>query len=92
MNTSYDTIKTLLRTEKSAGLEKLRQYVFCVASDAAKPAIKKAVEEIYKVKVDSVNVTNVPGKKKRIRQRLGYTSDWKKATVTLKEGSKIEVA
>ncbi len=92
MITSYDIIETLLRTEKSTGLEKARQYVFKVATDAQKPDIKKAVEEIYKVKVQAVNVTNVPGKKKRVRQRVGYTSDWKKATVTLKEGSKIEVA
>ncbi|MBF0593747.1 MAG: 50S ribosomal protein L23 [Candidatus Omnitrophica bacterium] len=92
MITSYDIVKTLLRTEKSTGLEKIRQYVFNVATAATKPEIKKAVESIYKVKVQAVNVTNVPGKKKRVRQRIGYTSDWKKATVTLKEGSKIEVA
>ena len=92
MITSYDIIKTLLRTEKSTGLEKARQYVFRVATNATKPQIKKAVEEIYKVKVQAVNVTNVPGKKKRVRQRLGHTSEWKKATVTLKEGRKIEVA
>ena len=92
MITSYDVIKTLLRTEKSTLLEKSRQYVFDVAVSATKPDIRRAVEEIYKVKVQAVNVTNVPGKKKRVRQRVGYTSDWKKATVTLKEGSKIEVA
>ncbi len=92
MITSYDIIKTLLRTEKGGALEKERQYIFNVATPATKPEIKKAVEAIYKVKVQSVNVTNVPGKKKRVRQRLGYTSDWKKAFVTLKEGSKIEVA
>ncbi|MEI6438146.1 MAG: 50S ribosomal protein L23 [Candidatus Omnitrophota bacterium] len=92
MITSYDIIKALLRTEKSTGLEKARQYVFNVATAATKIDIKKAVEGIYKVKVESVNVVNVPGKKKRVRQRIGYTSDWKKAFVTLKEGSKIEVA
>lgn len=92
MNTSYDIIKALLRTEKSTGLEKERKNVFEVASNATKPQIKKAVEEVYKVKVQSVNVTNVPGKKKRVRYKTGYTSEWKKAVVTLKEGSKIEVA
>jgi large subunit ribosomal protein L23 len=92
MNTSYDIIKTLLRTEKSTGLEKTRQYVFEVASGSAKPEIRKAVEDIYKVKVQSVNITIVPGKRKRVRQRLGHTSEWKKAIVTLKVGSKIEVA
>ena len=92
MITSYDIIKTLLRTEKGSALAKHRQYAFNVTTDATKIEIKKAVEAIYKVKVQSVNVTNVPGKKKRVRQRVGYTSDWKKAFVTLKEGSKIEVA
>ncbi len=91
MITSYDIIKTLLRTEKGTTLEKGCQYIFYVATSATKPEIKKAVEDIYKVKVQSVNVTNVAGKKKRVRQRVGYTSDWKKAYVTLKAGSKIEV-
>lgn len=92
MKTSYDIIKNLLRTEKGALLEKSRQYVFRAGSTATKPEIKKAVEEIYKVKVAAVNVVNVPGKRKRVRMKYGYTSDWKKAIVTLKEGSKIEVA
>ena len=90
--TSHDIIKTLLRTEKSTLIEKARQYIFRVITPATKTEIKKAVEEIYKVKVQSVNVINVPGKKKRVRQKYGYSSDWKKAVVTLKEGSKIEVA
>ena len=92
MKTSYDVIKSLRRTEKSTLIEKARQYVFRVAIDATKPEIAKAVEEIYKVKVQAVNVVNVPGKLKRVRAKLGYTSDWKKAIVTLKDGSKIEVA
>ena len=52
---------------------------------------KWAIEDIYKVKVQSVNTLVVPGKKKRVRQALGHTPDWKKAVVTLKEGQKIEV-
>ncbi|MBF0618852.1 MAG: 50S ribosomal protein L23 [Candidatus Omnitrophica bacterium] len=92
MKTSYDILKTLLRTEKGAMIEKDRQYIFRVATPATKTEIKKAVEEIYKVKVQAVNVTNVPGKRKRVRMQYGYKSDWKKAVVTLKEGSKIEVA
>ena len=63
MITSYDIIKNLIRTEKSTLIEKARQYNFNVATAATKLEIKKAVEEIYKVKVQSVNVTNVPGKK-----------------------------
>ncbi|PIV12006.1 MAG: 50S ribosomal protein L23, partial [Candidatus Omnitrophica bacterium CG03_land_8_20_14_0_80_43_22] len=53
--------------------------------------IKKAVETVYKVKVDSVNTVNMPGKLKRVRYKAGYTSDWKKAIVTLKAGSKIDM-
>lgn len=87
---SYDIIKTLLRTEKGTTLEPNRQYLFHVDRNATKIDIKKAVEEIYNVKVQDVNTVIVPGKKKRVRYQLGYTSDWKKAVVTLKEGSKIE--
>ena len=88
---SYDVVKTLLRTEKGTTLEPDRKYLFQVSSRATKIDIKKAVEEIYNVKVQNVNTAIVAGKKKRVRHQLGYTSDWKKAIVTLKEGSKIEV-
>ena len=92
MKTSYDVIFTLLRTEKgSMFLEPQRQYVFAVATASNKMEIKKAVEEIYNVKVEGVNTVVVPGKRKRVRQDFGHTSDWKKAIVTLKEGQKIDV-
>ncbi len=91
MITSYDIIKTLIRTEKGTELEPLRKYLFEVSSSANKIQIKKAIEEIYNVKVDCVNTVIVAGKRKRVRQEFGYTSDWKKAVVTLKEGHKIEV-
>ena len=87
---SYDIVKTLIRTEKGTTLEPNRQYLFHVDQRATKIDIKKAVEEIYNVKVQGVNTVIVPGKKKRVRHQLGYTTDWKKAVVTLKEGSKIE--
>jgi len=90
MITCYDIIKSLMRTEKGTSLELQRKYIFYVAKDATKITIKKAVEEIYKVKVDAVHTLIVAGKPKRVRYQLGYTSDWKKAIVTLKEGSKIE--
>ena len=90
--TSYEVIKNLMRTEKGVTLEKARKYAFRVAVNATKPDIKKAIEEIYKVKVDAVNVINVGGKRKRVRTQYGYTTDWKKAVVTLKENNKIEVA
>ncbi len=92
MKTSYDVIRTIVRTEKGSFLEPDRKYLFQVASSATKIEIKNAVEEIYKVKVDDVNTTIMPGKNKRVRHQLGRTPDWKKAIVTLKEGQKIEVA
>ena len=91
MITCYDVIKTLVRTEKGTQMEPLRKYLFHVTKKSTKPEIKKAVEEIYKVKVLDVNTILVPGKSRRVRQEIGYTVDWKKALVTLKEGEKIEV-
>jgi large subunit ribosomal protein L23 len=89
--TCYDIIKTLVRTEKGTALEPQRKYLFQVAKKSNKIEIKKAVEEIYKVKVQDVNTSIVRGKLKRVRQEQGSTTPWKKAIVTLKEGQKIEV-
>lgn len=86
----YDIIKTLLRTEKATIAERLRKYLFLVAYGANKIQIKKAVEEIYKVKVEAVNTRISAGKLRRVRHQPGYEPDQKKALVTLKEGSKIE--
>lgn len=91
MITCYDIVKTLIRTEKGTMLGPARKYLFEVATPANKIEIKKAVEEIYNVKVKSVNTAVMHGKLKRVRQQLGRTKDWKKAVVTLKEGQKIEV-
>ena len=91
MITCYDVIKNLVRTEKGAVQEPQGKYCFEVSIKANKIEIKKAVEEIYKVKVQSVNTFVNPGKLKRVRQEIGLTPDWKKAVVTLKEGHKIEV-
>ena len=91
MITSYDIIQTLVRTEKGSFLEAEGKYVFEVSKKANKIEIKKAIEEIYSVKVDSVNVMTVPGKRKRVRRDFGHTTPWKKAVVTLKEGQKIEI-
>ena len=59
--------------------------------NANKIEIKKAVEQIYNVKVASVNTTLIPGKRKRVRQEFGHTPEWKKAIVTLQSGQKIDV-
>lgn len=88
---SYDVIKTILKTEKSALYEPHAKYLFLVNKTANKIQIKQAVEEIYKVKVKDVNTFISSGKMKRVRQQLGKTPDTKKAVVTLKEGQKIVV-
>ena len=92
MKESYQILKILLRTEKGTWQARDNQYFFSVKKDANKIQIKQAVEEIYKVKVASVNTAVMHGKLKRVRQQLGRTPDWKKAAVTLKDGHKIDVA
>jgi len=92
MKTEFDVIQSPLITEKfTMVLAPLRQYLFMVGRHANKAEIKKAIEKIYKVKVDKVRTITVRGKKKRVRAQYGYTASWKKAMVTLKEGYTIEV-
>lgn len=67
-----------------------RQFVFRVQDDATKPDIKKAVELMFNVKVDGVQVVNMKGKVKRFGQMMGKRRNWKKAYVTLKEGFDID--
>ncbi|MCP3850316.1 MAG: 50S ribosomal protein L23 [Gammaproteobacteria bacterium] len=79
-------------SEKSAlNAEHNNQYVFKVAIDANKPEIKKAVESVFDVKVSNVQTSVAKGKIKRFGQKLGRRKDWKKAYVTLAEGSTIEM-
>jgi len=80
-----------LLTEKNAVLKEAQnRVVFEVAPDANKIEIKRAVEEAFQVSVKAVNVLNVRGKLKRLGRNMGRRRDWKKAIVTLKEGSTIE--
>ncbi len=80
-------------TEKSTRLsESGRQFAFKVARAASKPQIKKAVELMFNVKVDSVRVTNVKGKRKMFKAKEGRRANWKKAYVKLTEGSNIDFA
>lgn len=69
--------------------DKNEQVVFRVASDATKPEIKAAVELLFKVQVESVQVANVKGKVKRFRGMVGHRKGWKKAFVCLKPGQEI---
>lgn len=78
-------------SEKTARIQAdHNQYVFQVATTATKQDVKLAVEELFKVKVDGVQVMNVKGKTKGFRGRSGRRSDWRKAYVTLAEGQSIE--
>ncbi len=89
---SYNIIKTLIRTEKYTLAEPLGKYLFLVGKNANKVQIKRAVEDIYKVKVRDVNTFVCAGKLKRVRHQLGKTPDTKKAVVSLKAGQKINTA
>tara|TARA_R110000782_G_scaffold202101_1_gene290720 strand:+ start:1672 stop:1968 length:297 start_codon:yes stop_codon:yes gene_type:complete len=79
-------------TEKSTMVgEAYNQYVFKVAKDASKPEIKRAVELMFDgAEVESVQVTNVKGKKKMFARRPGQRVNWKKAYVKLKPGFDID--
>ena len=79
-----------LITEKTTALMETGKYVFMVAPTANKVEIAKAVAEIFKVKVESVNTVNVMGKVKRMGRNLGKRSDYKKAIVKLAAGETIE--
>lgn len=78
-------------SEKSTRVGELNnQVVFRVARDADKPVIKQAVEHLFEVKVESVNIVNVKGKRKRFGQIAGRRGDWKKAYVRLAPGEDID--
>jgi len=87
--TAYDVIIRPIITERSMSGAADKRYVFEVAPAAGKIEIKKAVEEIFGVKVAKVNTMHVPGKAKRMGAgRPGYTKSWKKAIVQLTGASK----
>jgi large subunit ribosomal protein L23 len=85
-------IRKVLITEKGTVMrETLRQYFFEVARNANKIEIKRAVEAVFHVKVDSVQTMQMQGKVKRQGRTAGRRNDWKKAIVTLKPDQKIEL-
>jgi large subunit ribosomal protein L23 len=69
--------------------DKNEQVIFRVASDATKPEIKAAVELLFKVQVETVQVANVKGKVKRFKGSVGRRKGWRKAFVSLKPGQEI---
>ncbi|MEN6468249.1 MAG: 50S ribosomal protein L23 [Smithella sp.] len=89
----HQIIKKMLITEKSnIDRETANKYHFEVDRRANKVEIAHAVEKLFKVKTTEVRVLRVIGKKKRMGKVMGQKSSWKKAIVTLAEGSRIEVA
>lgn len=92
MDRLYDVLLAPRVTEKTARVgESSNQYVFRVRRDADKTEIKNAVEQIFDVQVESVQVVNVKGKAKAHRFRIGRRSDWKKAYVRIQEGQSIDL-
>lgn len=88
MRSVYDVILKPVITEQSMDMAAEKKYTFKVATDANKTEVKKAVEEIFGVEVAKVNIMNVNGKKKRLGRNVGMTVAYKKAIVTLTDGSK----
>jgi large subunit ribosomal protein L23 len=88
---SFDIIRTVRLTEKGTRQgENYNQYTVVADPRANKTQIRKAVQELFKVKVTKVNTLNVRGKFRRQRtKQAGQAPSWKKAIVTLKEGDKI---
>jgi len=89
--TNYDVILSPVITEKATKLTEVNQVVFRVTLDATKPAIAKAVEALFKVKVTAVNTVRIKGKPKAFRGKPYRRSDYKKAIVTLREGDQIDI-
>jgi large subunit ribosomal protein L23 len=92
MRSPYEIIKKPLVSEKNQVLKELsNQVVFEVASDANKIEIRRAVEDLFKVRVEKVRTLIVRGKDRRVGRRMGRQSNWKKAVVTLRQGENIEL-
>jgi len=87
----YEIIRSPAITEKGTLVSEHNQVVFNVAADATKPAIKKAVEGLFGVKVKSVNTLVRKGKLRRFRGRAALLSDVKRAYVTLEKGERLDV-
>lgn len=88
MRTPYDIIIKPVISEKSMADVQDRKYTFKVAVDANKTQVKMAIEEIFGVDVEKVNIMNVNGKVKKMGKNIGRTAASKKAIVTLTEKSK----
>lgn len=85
----YDLILEPVITEKSTLVSELRKYVFRVLPSATKGSVKEAIQAIFNVKVNKVNMVNINGKVKRFKGTIGKQADRKKAIVTLSSGQTI---
>ena len=91
MNT-YSVLRRPILTEKTTrGMEQQNAYVFEVSPEANKLLVRKAIEELFSVKVIKVNMRSRRGKLKRIGRSIGYTKDHKEAIVTLRPGDKLDI-
>ena len=91
MKAPRDVIQAPLISEKGSLLtEATNQVLFKVRPDANKIEVKRAIEALFKVKVEKVRVARYLGKIRRVGKSMGRRSDWKKAYVTLREGDKID--
>ena len=88
---SYDIILSPVITEKATMASEYNKVVFKVRPDASKTDIKKAVEQLFNVKVKAVNTLVRKGKQRRFKGQLALLSDVKKAYVTLEEGQRLDV-
>ena len=88
----YDLLRRPIITEKATNASENGAVVFEVSMSASKPEIKKAVEELFKVKVKGVNTVVSKGKIKRFKGKLGRRKDIKKAYVMLEDGNTIDVS
>ena len=87
----YDLLRRPIITEKATNASESGAVVFEVAMNATKPAIKRAVEELFKVKVKGVNTVIAKGKSKRFKGMKGKRKDIKKAYVMLEDGNTLDV-
>ena len=87
---SMSIIKKPITTEKSTNLQQFNQYSFIVSKDTNSTEIKKAIETIFKVKVNKVNTSILRGKGKSFKGQYGFRKDTKRAIVTLDEGNTID--
>ncbi len=91
MKTPYDVLIKPVVSEKSMSLTEENKYTFVIDPRANRTEVKQAVEEVFKVKVEKVNIIRVKGKTIRRQNNVGRTPDIKKAIVKLRSGDSIEI-